>query len=114
MQASLLLLPVAALAVPGWRDHLLWGAAEVVYATGTWLYLYGLSVRDRGLPASGYAVLLLVRLVAWWWLASRAVALTGARRPTRSGCRSTRPGCGRDDPAGGALAGRAGGRGPEG
>lgn len=76
VQASLWVLPFAALAVPRWRDLLVWGAVEAAYATGTWFYLYGLSVENRGLPPWAYALLLLVRVGGLVWLAWRAVAVS--------------------------------------
>ncbi|UER53229.1 DUF2029 domain-containing protein [Kineosporiaceae bacterium SCSIO 59966] len=105
VQTSLWLLPFAALAVPVWRDHLLWGAAELAYATGTWLYLYGLQEPDRGLPPWAYGTLLVLRLAAIGWLAARAVALS--RSPERDPVRAPAdaPGLGRDDPAAGPLEG---------
>lgn len=104
-QASLWLVPFAALAVPRWRDHLAWSAVEVAYATGTWLYLYGQSVPERGLPAWAYGMLVVLRLGAMGWLAWRAVTLV--HRPALDPVRSPldAPGLGRDDPAAGALEG---------
>lgn len=105
VQASVWLLPFAALAVPRWRDHLVWAGAEAAYATGTWLYLYGLSVPERGMAPWAYAVLLVVRLGAMCWLAVQAVRL--ARDPLRDPVRSPldAAGLGRDDPAAGDLEG---------
>jgi uncharacterized membrane protein len=104
-QAALWLVPFAALAVPRWRDHLAWSAAEVAYATGTWLYLYGQSVPERGLPAWAYATLLVLRLAAMAWLAWQA--LSAVRLPWLDPVRSPAdaPGLGRDDPAAGPLEG---------
>ena len=73
VQAALWVLPFAALAVPSWRWLLPWAAVEAVYVTGTWFYVYGLSVPNRGLPPWAYGVLLVARLVAWAALAWRAV-----------------------------------------
>ena len=103
VQASLWLLPFAALAVPRWRDHLLWAGAEVAYATGTWLYLYGLSVPERGLPGWAYAALLVLRLAAMAWLAWQALfaAVHPAQDPVRSPTGAG--GAARDDPAGGPF-----------
>lgn len=103
VQASLWLLPFAALAVPRWRDHLLWAGTEVVYATVTWLYLYAQSVPERGIRPSLYAALLLLRLAAMAWLAYQA--LRSARDPALDPVRSPRdaPGLARDDPAAGDL-----------
>ncbi|MEJ5945786.1 hypothetical protein WDZ17_10835 [Pseudokineococcus basanitobsidens] len=98
-QAAVLVLPLAVLAVPGWRLLLAWGAVEAAAATGTWLYLYGLQVHDRGLPPWAYAVLVLLRLGALLVLAARAVEVT-----TDPGCDVVRaprsdPLLGTDDPA---------------
>jgi hypothetical protein len=99
VQAGLWVLPFAALAVPRWRDLLAWGAVEAAYATGTWLYLYGLSVENRGLPPWAYALLVVVRFAAAGWLAHRAVTLS--RWPQDD---VVRTGPGReDDPAAGEL-----------
>jgi hypothetical protein len=103
VQGTLLLLPFAALAVPRWRDLLIWGAAELVYATGTWLYLYAGSVPERGLPPWAYATLLVLRLAAVAWLGWQA--LRAVRDPSRDVVRSPldAPGLSRDDPAAGDL-----------
>ncbi len=79
VQAAVWVLPFAALAVPRWRDLLVWGAVESVYATCTWLYLYGLSVPERGLPAWLYVVVTVARAGMLVYLAARAVQLS--RRP---------------------------------
>jgi len=82
VQATLVLLPLAAVAAPRWRDHLLWGLAEGAAATGTWLYIYATSSEDgRGLSPGGYAVVLVVRLLAVGWLAAQGVRLVGRRSP---------------------------------
>jgi uncharacterized membrane protein len=62
VQAALWVLPWAALAVPRWRHHVWWWAAEAVYFVSVWQYLVGLSEPDRSLPAGYYAVVLLARL----------------------------------------------------
>jgi len=105
VQASLWLLPFAALAVPSWRHHLVWAGAEAAYATATWLYLYGLSVPERGMAPWAYGTLLVLRLAAMGWLAWRALRLTRdpALDPVRSPADA--PGLGRDDPAAGDLEG---------
>lgn len=103
VQASLFLLPFAALAVPRWRDLLVWGSAEAAYATGTWLYLYAQSVPERGLAPWAYGTLLVLRLAATGWLAWQA--LRAVRDPSLDPVRSPldAPGLGRDDPAAGDL-----------
>ncbi len=72
VQASLWLLPLAALAGLRWRDHVLWAGAEAIHFVAVWLYIGGQSVPDRGLPAGWYAVALLLRLAAIGWVVSRA------------------------------------------
>lgn len=72
VQASLWLLPWAALAVPRWREHLWWWGAEALYVVAVWQYLVGLTEASRALPAGFYAVLLVGRLVAVGWLGVQA------------------------------------------
>ena len=81
VQAALWVLPLIALVGVRWRDHLLWAGAEVTYSLAVWLYLAGLSTRDRGLPPAPYAVLLLVRLAALGWLVLQVVRVARARGP---------------------------------
>ncbi|WP_299036786.1 hypothetical protein [uncultured Pseudokineococcus sp.] len=98
-QAAVLVLPLAVLALPHWRLLLVWGAVEAAAATGTWLYLYGLAVPDRGLPPWAYALLVVARLGALLVLAGRAVEVS--LHPERDAVRSPRsaPSLGVDDPA---------------
>ncbi|MFC3689115.1 hypothetical protein [Aquipuribacter hungaricus] len=98
VQASLWLLPWAALAVPVWRDHLWWWAAEALYVVAVWEYLVGLSTTDRALPPGFYAVLLVARLAALAWLGWRAWR-TGWH-PTEDPVRRDADG---EDPAAGPL-----------
>jgi hypothetical protein len=102
VQASLILLPLLALAGLRWRDHLLWATAEVAYFAGTWLFIAGASKPDRGLPAGFYLVLLLLRLAAISWLAIQAMrrCLDAERDPVRAP-EDGSPG--RDDPLGGPV-----------
>ncbi|MFC7490617.1 MULTISPECIES: hypothetical protein [unclassified Knoellia] len=72
VQSSLWLVPLVALAGMRWRDHLVWALAEAVHFVGVWLYLGGLQVTNRSLPAGWYAVALLVRVAAVVFLAVRA------------------------------------------
>ncbi|WP_170131292.1 glycosyltransferase 87 family protein [Quadrisphaera granulorum] len=77
VQATLVVLPLAAVAAPRWSHHLPWALTECAYATGTWLYLYALSSSDgRGLSPGAYAVLLAVRLAALGWLTVQGVRST--------------------------------------
>ncbi|MGQ7295769.1 hypothetical protein [Quadrisphaera sp. KR29] len=92
VQATLVVLPLAAVAAPRWRDHLPWALAECAYATGTWLYLHATSSEDgRGASPGAYAALLVLRLAALGLLAVQGVRLTarsarqpGERRAARS------------------------------
>lgn len=72
VQASLWLVPWAALAVPRWPEHLWWWAAEALYVVAVWQYLVGLSTPDDALPAGFYAVLMAARLAAMAWLGRQA------------------------------------------
>jgi hypothetical protein len=95
-QASLWLLPLAALAVPRWRDHLLWWAAEVAYFVAVWLFIAGQTNTNRALPPELYALFLLLRLAAVAWLV--VCVVREARRPSTDPVRASKE---LDDPAGG-------------
>ena len=111
-QAALWLLPLAALAVPRWRDQVLWWVAEAAYFGAVWLYIAGQSTTDRALPPELYAMFLLLRLAGIAWLvvcvvreardaSTDAVRATGSwttrpagtstGRPTRWSCASPEP-----------------------
>lgn len=98
VQASLWLLPWLALALPRWREHLWWWAAEALYFVAVWQYLVGLSESGRSLPAGFYAALLLGRLVTVAWLGWQALHL--GRRPADDEVRRHAGGA---DPAAGRL-----------
>lgn len=103
VQASLWVLPFAALAVPRWRDLLIWAGVEVVFGTVTWLYIYSLSEASRGAPPWLYGALVVLRLAAMLWLVRQAVL--ASVQPWRDPVRSPRdaPGLGRDDPCAGEI-----------
>jgi uncharacterized membrane protein len=109
VQASLWLLPLAALARPRWRDHLVWVAAEAMYFVAVWLNIGAETNADRGLPGAWYGFFLLVRMAGLLWLVRCVVA--DARRPGRDGVRDDARTDARiddaegDDPLGGPLAG---------
>ncbi|GAB7190705.1 glycosyltransferase 87 family protein [Kineococcus sp. NUM-3379] len=103
VQASLWLLPLAALAVPRWREHAVWVATEAVYFVGVWLFLAGQSVPDRGLPSELYLLVLLLRLAGIGWLV--VVVVRDVSAPERDVVRSGDGAGGVDDPAGGDLDG---------
>jgi len=73
VQASLLLLPLVALAGLQWRDHLIWATTEVAYFVAVWLYIGAQSDPNRGLPAGFYLVFLLARLAGISWLGWQAL-----------------------------------------
>lgn len=62
VQASLALLPLAALCGVRWRDHLIWVATEALHFVAVWLYIGGFTKPDRGLPPAWYAFFLLLRI----------------------------------------------------
>lgn len=99
VQASLWLLPLAALARPRWRDHLVWVGAEALYFVAVWLYVGAATNADRALPATWYSVLVLVRAAGLLWLVRCVVQ--DVRRPLRDVVRAD----GTDDPLGGPLDG---------
>lgn len=72
VQAALWILPFAALAVPSWRDLLIWGSSEFFLTTITWFHLYGLQVPDRGAPPWVYALAVLLRFAALGYLVWQA------------------------------------------
>ncbi|MGL5857265.1 MAG: glycosyltransferase family 87 protein [Angustibacter sp.] len=99
VQASLWLLPLAALARPRWRDHLIWTGGEIGYFVAVWLYLGGTSDTDRGLPGPWYVAFLMVRLAGLAWLVWCVVQ--DMRHPERDLVRRVEP----EDPLAGPLAG---------
>jgi uncharacterized membrane protein len=99
VQASLWLLPLAALARPRWRDHLVWAGAEATYFVAVWLFIAASSTPDRALPAPWYGAFLLVRVAALLWLV--VVVVRDMWRPDRDPVRAT----GDDDPLAGPFEG---------
>ena len=102
VQASVWLLPWAALAVPSWRDHLWWWAAEALYVVGVWQFLVSLTESSRALPAGFFAALLAGRLAAIGWLGVQAWRLSW--RPGSDPVRRDADG---EDPAAGPLRGES-------
>ncbi len=98
VQASLALLPWAALAVPRYRHHLWWWAAEAAYVVAVWQHLVIQSNENRALPAGYYAAFILFRLGAMAWLAG--LALWATARPATDPVRLAHLG---SDPAAGPL-----------
>jgi uncharacterized membrane protein len=97
VQASLWLLPLAALARPRWRDHLVWVACEATYFVGVWLYIGGQTNTDRGLPGAWYSLLVLLRAAGLLWLV--ACVVRDVLRPAGDVVRAD----GVDDPLGGPF-----------
>jgi uncharacterized membrane protein len=100
VQASLWLLPLAALARPRWRDHLVWVGTEAVYFVAVWLFIGATTNADRGLPGAWYATFSLLRAGGLGWLVWCVVR--DVVRPERDVVRQD----GTDDPLGGPVAGR--------
>lgn len=75
---SLLLLPAAALAVPRWRDLLMWQVGELVALLLTGLYLGEHLAPSGGGPATAYWIAVLVRVLAQLWLAGAVLRAAGA------------------------------------
>jgi uncharacterized membrane protein len=73
-QYTLWLLPLAALARPRWRDHVIWQTAEVVYFVAVWWYLATLYDPDAPLISDdGYAVAIVLRVAGLLWIAGLVV-----------------------------------------
>lgn len=97
VQASLWLLPLAALARPRWRDHLVWVGAEAAYFMAVWLYVAAGTNATRALPAPWYSVFVVARAAGLLWLVW--CVLRDVRDPVRDVVRRD----GADDPLGGPL-----------
>lgn len=91
VQASLLLLPLIALAGLPWRDHLIWATTEVVYFMGVWLYIAAQSDPNRGLPAGFYLAMLAARLAGITWVGVQALLLGDAEAGGSAGAAAVRP-----------------------
>jgi uncharacterized membrane protein len=75
---ALLLLPLAAVAVPRWRDLLVWQGGELLHLAMTGFYLGGALAPASGGDSPFYWLGILVRVAAQLWLAVAVVA--GLRR----------------------------------
>lgn len=80
---ALLLLPLAAVAVPRWRDLLLWQCGEVFHLAMTGFYLGGALAPTGGGDASFYWLGVLVRVAAQLWLAGVVVRQLMTTRSNR-------------------------------
>jgi uncharacterized membrane protein len=72
-QYVLWLLPLAALARPRWRDHLVWQGGEVFYFAMVWFYLAGYLDPAGGGDPGFYWVAILVRVLAELYLVGLVV-----------------------------------------
>jgi uncharacterized membrane protein len=97
VQESLWLLPLAALARPRWRDHLIWMGAEAMYFVAVWLYIAAATNPTRALPGSWYSAFLVLRVLGLLWLV--AMVVRDVWHPDRDPVRAS----GQDDPLAGAL-----------
>lgn len=89
VQSSLWLVPLVALALPRWREHLAWFVAEALYFVAVWLYAASISTPTRGLPGRGYVWLLVLRLALVLMLVVQT--FRAAWRPERDPVRNPDP-----------------------
>lgn len=68
VQSGLWLLPFLALSSRPWWEHLVWAFAETLHFVMTWMHLAFASDPGRGLPASTYSLVVVVRVAAWAWV----------------------------------------------
>ena len=59
VQSSLWLLPLVALALPRWREHLIWFGAEAAYFVAVWLYAASATTPPGGCPGGATSG-------SWW------------------------------------------------
>ena len=88
-QYVLWLLPLAALARPRWRDHLVWQGGELFYFAAVWWYLGQYLTPGGGGDGGFYAVAIAVRVAAELYLV--AVVVRDVLRPDRDPVRGSAP-----------------------
>ena len=84
-ESALLLLSLAAFAVPRWRDLLVWQACELVAWVLTGWYLGEALVPGGGGDSRAYWVAVVLRLVGVLWLVAAAVRVSGDRDAVERG-----------------------------
>jgi hypothetical protein len=89
VQTGLWLLPVLALSVVPWRDHLLWAAAELAHFVTVWLHIGFASDPGKGLPGDTYALFVLLRMAGWAWAVWQVSTLEPARQPEPAAAEGT-------------------------
>jgi len=97
------LVPLAALARPRWRDFLIWQAGELVHFAATWWFLHQYGNDNKGLPEGWYVAAILVHVAATAYFAGMIVR--DILRPAHDPVRSDGVPEHRDDPGGGVLDG---------
>ncbi|SOC58412.1 glycosyltransferase family 87 protein [Ornithinimicrobium cerasi] len=81
VQSGLWLLPFLALSSRPWWEHLVWAFLETLHFVMTWLHIAYSSDPGRGLPASTYSLVVVLRVAAWAWVLWR---VAHERPPRRS------------------------------
>lgn len=85
VQSGLWVLPLLALSVRPWWEHLVWGLVEAVHFLATWLHIAHASDPGRGLPPEAYAAVVLLRAAAWGWILWRIWSPTARGRRSAEG-----------------------------
>ena len=78
-QYVLWLLPLAVMARPRWRDHLIWQAGELLYFAGVWWYLDGQFDSGAGAQPVFYWLIIVIRVLAEVYLVT--IVLRDIRQP---------------------------------
>lgn len=76
VQVAVWLIPLIALSMIGWRDHLIWVAVEILHFIAVWLHIGFSDDPGRGLPPEAYALAVLARACAWIYLGWRIWAIS--------------------------------------
>lgn len=94
-QFGIILVPLAVLARPRWRDFLIWQGTQVATFVAVWWYLAGSHTQDaKGLPPEWYALAVLVSIAGTSWLC--AMVVRDILRPDQDPVRLTSPDPGPD------------------